>query len=291
MIEENAKNSNKLLANKILENLKNLWQCVGCKESGLISIGKIPPQLFENSVEDISISNNNFNNFQISAAELQTKPMKKNSKILLNFQDDEMKLNTTSIVTPFQANNNLIQTKMLNNLSNIHSNQQLISLNEFNIQSESIQNKLHIQQGISSSKIPTPSSNQIMQIPLDTESNNELILGKKINRDPNSEEKKILINNRNIGNISCNQFALNDENYDEDIKMILNFANEGHPIQIVTQFCQKFKWTMPEIDSFAIKNNENPEVPIFKTTISVKNDTYKGEGSGHTKKSSKSKKY
>jgi hypothetical protein len=293
MIEEHAKISNKLLANKIMENLKNLVHGLGSKDSGSNSKGKMTPQRSENTVgEESSFLNLNSINPQNSVIQTKLQQVNKNNKTLLNFQEDEITLNTTSIIPTLQPFNNVNNTLLLNNLANNHSTQPL-PINKANIQPQSAQNKFNVQQDTTSTSRNVPTlanfnSNQTMQLHQDPEITNEF-LGKKINRDPNTEEKKILLKKHNMGNISCDQIALSDEKYDDDIKMIINFANEGHPFQIVIQFCQKFKWPMPEIDTFAVKNNDNPEVPIFKTTISVKSNTFKGEATGHTKKSSKSK--
>jgi hypothetical protein len=70
--------------------------------------------------------------------------------------------------------------------------------------------------------------------------------------------------------------------------MIMEYAENIHPFKLVIEFSQKFKWPYPEIDTFPIKNNENSEVPLFKTAISVKNNSFKGEAIGMTKKVSKS---
>lgn len=87
-----------------------------------------------------------------------------------------------------------------------------------------------------------------------------------------------------LGDIRCDNITLNTEQYTDDIQMIMKYAESVHPFKLVIEYCQKFKWPMPEIDTFPLKSN----TPLFKTTISVKNNFYKGEAVGIQKRLSKS---
>jgi hypothetical protein len=111
------------------------------------------------------------------------------------------------------------------------------------------------------------------------------LLGKKTFRDPN-EYAKTLTKKHSLGNLKCEDVILDNDKYDKDIEMVMKYAESAHPFKLVIEFCQKFKWSSPEIDTYNIGTDENPQ---FKTTISIKNNTFKGEALGIQKKSSKSK--
>lgn len=108
------------------------------------------------------------------------------------------------------------------------------------------------------------------------------LLGKKTFRDP-QEYAKILA--KKHGDMKCEDIILDNDKYDKDIEMVMKYADSVHPFKVVIEFCQKFKWPSPEIDTFNIGTNENPQ---FKTTISIKNNTFKGEAVGVQKKIAKS---
>lgn len=119
---------------------------------------------------------------------------------------------------------------------------------------------------------------------------NQTLLGRKVYRDP-SDAIRELADKHKLGNMKCQQVQLNDDKYLDDIQMIMKYAEEVHPFKLVIEFCQKFKWPAPEIDTFTVNSDKQDpsQPPVFKTTISVKNNTYKGEALGATKKLSKSK--
>jgi hypothetical protein len=102
------------------------------------------------------------------------------------------------------------------------------------------------------------------------------------------EYAKILTKKHGLGNLKCDEVVLEEDKYDDDIHLVMKYADSVHPFKLVIEFCQKFKWSHPQIDTFSIGTNENP---MFKTTISVKNNKYKGEAEGNQKKVSKSNFY
>ena len=102
------------------------------------------------------------------------------------------------------------------------------------------------------------------------------LLGKKSYRDPN-EYAKTLTKKHTLGDINCEDVILDNDKYDKDIEMVMKYAESAHPFKVVIEFCQKFKWSTPEIETYNIGTNESPQ---FKTTISIKNNTFKGEAVG-----------
>lgn len=125
---------------------------------------------------------------------------------------------------------------------------------------------------------------EITSISNDAQSIINQLLGKKTCRDP-MEYAKTLTKKHDLGNIKCEDIILDNDKYDKDIEMVMKYANSQHPFKLIIEFCQKFKWPLPEIDTFEIGTNENPE---FKTTISIKNNKFRGEALGAQKKTAKS---
>jgi hypothetical protein len=126
---------------------------------------------------------------------------------------------------------------------------------------------------------------EIANISNDAQSILNQLLGKKTFRDP-MEYAKTLTKKHDLGNLKCEDIILDNDKYDKDIDMVMKYANSQHPFKLIIEFCQKFKWPSPEIDTFDIGTNENPQ---FKTTISINYNKFRGEAIGAQKKTSKSK--
>lgn len=110
-------------------------------------------------------------------------------------------------------------------------------------------------------------------------------LGKKMQRSPGSQKK--LLQEKKLGNMKCDEIDLENDKYNDDLQIIFKYAEEN-PFKVVLEFSQKFHWAYPMVDTFEITNEEDPEVPLFKTAISLKNNTFRGEGVGLQKKLAKS---
>jgi hypothetical protein len=213
MEEEFSKMQNKALANKIMENIKNLLTTPQVQENinlNLFSSG-------DNINQNENINPNNQPN-------IENPPDINNIKIPAD--KSEIEPNTT--------------------LNNFLNNEENINLNN----------------------------------------TNNTYLGRKIRRDPGEFAKEFAVKHT-LGNIKCHDIDLISEKYNDDIQMIMKYAESVHPFKLVIEFCQKFKWPSPEIDTFSIAKDE--KFPMFKTTISVKNNTFRGEATGAQKKVSKSK--
>lgn len=109
-------------------------------------------------------------------------------------------------------------------------------------------------------------------------------LGKKIQRSPIEN----FTHSNNLGAMNCNEIDIENNKFNSDIDMIFKYA-ENNPFHFISVYAQKFHWPYPIIDTFNIENQEEPGIPFFKTAISVKNNTFRGEGIGPQKRLSKSK--
>jgi hypothetical protein len=313
MESEQIRKSNKLLANRIMQNLKNFLpreeEDEKCQEgvSNLENLENIP-YLSTDSINDencllkklnsslgvilpvIQDSSLVINNHtSLIAPDLSL--IGEQTKSFLQFMDinknkdentNEFKSNL-DFLTPFPTTKvNKLECDQNNKNITISLNQSdLRKMNERGNYDDGLQH-----QGNHLNQINQLNNDGLSQYPLDPK--NEKLIGKKSYRHPNDEIYEILKKHK-IGNFNCEEVILSDEKYDQDIKMIISWAEENHPFKLVIEFCQKFKWAHPETYTLNTKSSDIVEAPLFKTTISVKNNTFKGEALGLTKKISKSK--
>jgi hypothetical protein len=257
MESEQIKNSNKLLANRIMQNLK-----------------KFLPRT-EEVLSNLSIQNECTERLEVQEA-----------------QENYFSKNSLGVILPTIQDSSIVLNSQNCSLGLLPADFSLIGNQTKNILELEFMGRDNKEE----------QKNNETKNPCNWESDeanfkNQLFIGKKSYRHPNDEIKEIL-SKHNIGNFNCEEIILSDEKYDQDIKMIINWAEENHPFKLVIEFCQKFKWPLPETFILNTKSidigqmvdkADTSEAPLFKTTISVKNNTFKGEALGLTKKISKSK--
>ena len=149
------------------------------------------------SRESIKLIDQNISSFNIKSKSRMSGRDKNNTSFISNMDlDQDLELND-SLIRKYKSN-------------------EIPKSNSIRVQSTSDINNI----------INNNSQNEIPEI-----NNDKSFLGKKINRDPCTQEIKILLEKHKMGNSKCEEVLLNDEMYSDDIKMVMKYAEEIHPFQ------------------------------------------------------------